>query len=85
MGGGGRLLAAHIIQIPVIIGWVTATMGPLFFGLHKLKLLRISPEDEMAGMDMTRHGGVPENLATIPIERGREKMMHKERPVEDAS
>ncbi|KAM7488406.1 hypothetical protein LguiB_025890 [Lonicera macranthoides] len=57
MGGGGRLLAAHIIQILVIIGWVTATMGPLFFGLHKLKLLRISPEDEMAGMDMTRHGG----------------------------
>lgn len=32
-------------------------MGPLFYGLHKLKLLRISPEDEMAGMDLTRHGG----------------------------
>ncbi|CAK9184248.1 unnamed protein product [Ilex paraguariensis] len=57
MGGGGRLLAAHVIQILVIIGWVSATMGPLFFILHKLKLLRISPEDEMAGMDLTRHGG----------------------------
>ena len=57
MGGGGRLLAAHVIQILVIIGWVSATMGTLFFVLHKLKLLRISPEDEMAGMDMTRHGG----------------------------
>lgn len=57
MGGGGRLLAAHVIQILVIIGWVSATMGPLFFVLHKLKLLRISAEDEMAGMDMTRHGG----------------------------
>ncbi|KAI4345939.1 hypothetical protein L6164_013024 [Bauhinia variegata] len=56
-GGGGKLLAAHIIQILVITGWVSATMGPLFFVLHKLKLLRISPEDEMAGMDMTRHGG----------------------------
>jgi Amt family ammonium transporter len=32
-------------------------MGPLFFVLRKLKLLRISSEDEMAGMDMTRHGG----------------------------
>lgn len=57
MGGGGRLLAAHVVQILVIIGWVSATMGPLFLVLHKLKLLRVSPEDEMAGMDMTRHGG----------------------------
>ncbi|RVX11220.1 Ammonium transporter 1 member 2 [Vitis vinifera] len=31
--------------------------GPLFYALHKLKLLRISSEDEMAGMDLTRHGG----------------------------
>jgi len=58
MGGGGRLLAAQIVQILVIIGWVTATMVPLFLALHKLKLLRISSEDEMAGMDMTRHGGM---------------------------
>ncbi|XP_050372318.1 ammonium transporter 1 member 1 [Argentina anserina] len=57
MGGGGRLLGAHLVQIVVIIGWVSATMGPLFFILHKLKLLRISEEDELAGMDMTRHGG----------------------------
>ncbi|KAL4643709.1 hypothetical protein ACB092_02G111500 [Castanea dentata] len=57
MGGGGRLLAAHVVQILVIVGWVSATMGPLFFVLHKLNLLRISAEDEMAGMDMTRHGG----------------------------
>ncbi|KAG6423039.1 hypothetical protein SASPL_113422 [Salvia splendens] len=27
-------------------------MGPLFYGLHKLKLLRI------LGMDLTRHGGL---------------------------
>nr|GMD03387.1 ammonium transporter 1 member 1 [Ipomoea batatas]GME13001.1 ammonium transporter 1 member 1 [Ipomoea batatas] len=57
MGGGGKLLGAQIIQILVISGWVSATMGPLFYILHKLKLLRISPDDEMAGMDLTRHGG----------------------------
>ncbi|XP_021897008.1 ammonium transporter 1 member 1 [Carica papaya] len=57
MGGGGRLLAAHIIQILVIAGWVSATMGSLFLILRKLKLLRISADDEMAGMDLTRHGG----------------------------
>ncbi|XP_057429608.1 ammonium transporter 1 member 1-like [Lotus japonicus] len=57
MGGGGKLLGAHVIQILVIIGWVSATMGPLFFILNKMKLLRISTEDELAGMDLTRHGG----------------------------
>ncbi|KAG9149437.1 hypothetical protein Leryth_003396 [Lithospermum erythrorhizon] len=57
MGGKGKLLAAHVIQILVTIGWVSVTMGPLFYILHKFKLLRISPEDEMAGMDLTRHGG----------------------------
>ena len=57
MGGGGKLLAAQIIEILVISGWVTMTMGPLFYRLKKLNLLRISSEDEMAGMDLTRHGG----------------------------
>jgi Amt family ammonium transporter len=57
MGGGGNLFAAHLIQIVVIAAWVSVLMGTLFFILHKLNLLRISAEDEMAGMDMTRHGG----------------------------
>lgn len=57
MGGGGKLLGAQLVQILVIAGWVSATMGTLFFILKKLDLLRISEKDEMAGMDMTRHGG----------------------------
>ncbi|KAK9944950.1 hypothetical protein M0R45_010490 [Rubus argutus] len=58
MGGGGNLLAAHLVQILVVAGFVSVTMGTLFFLLHKLKLLRISSEEEMAGMDMTSHGGL---------------------------
>ncbi|XP_051121198.1 ammonium transporter 1 member 2-like [Andrographis paniculata] len=58
MGGGGRLLAAQIVQVLVIVGWVSVTMAPLFLGLQAMKLLRISSEDEMAGMDATRHGGM---------------------------
>lgn len=57
MGGGWRLLAANLVQIASIVAWVSVTMGPLFLVLGKLKLLRISPEDEMSGMDLTRHGG----------------------------
>jgi Amt family ammonium transporter len=71
MGGGGKLLAAQIVEILVIAGWVTATMGPLFYALHKFRLLRISPEDEIAGMDVTRHGGT----AYIHAD-GSEHMMH---------
>ncbi|GAB2233182.1 hypothetical protein Droror1_Dr00002400 [Drosera rotundifolia] len=62
MGGGGRLLAAQLIQIVSIIGWVSVTMGPLFFVLHKLNLLRISVDDEMAGMDRTSHDGFAYSL-----------------------
>lgn len=61
LGGGGHLLAAQIIEILVIAGWVTATMFPLFFLLHKFNLLRISPDDELNGMDLTRHGGYAYN------------------------
>ncbi|POO02943.1 Ammonium transporter [Trema orientale] len=57
MGGGGGLLAAQAVQVLVVAGWVTATMGPLFYGLNKLRLLRICRDDEMAGLDLTRHGG----------------------------
>lgn len=58
MGGGWKLFAAHVVQILVITGWVSVTMGCLFWGLSKLKLLRISADEEMAGMDVTSHGGL---------------------------
>ncbi|KAI4350296.1 hypothetical protein L6164_004764 [Bauhinia variegata] len=38
MGGEGKFLAAHIVQILVITAWVSLTMGITFFLLHKLKL-----------------------------------------------
>lgn len=50
-------MGAQLIEILTIAGWVTVTMAPLFGLLKRLNLLRISPEDEMAGMDVTRHGG----------------------------
>ncbi|CAH9051068.1 unnamed protein product [Cuscuta epithymum] len=61
MGGGVKLLMAHLVQIVVIFGWTSVTMGPLFYVLHKLGLLRISHEEETAGMDLTSHGGYAYN------------------------
>ncbi|KAJ3691855.1 hypothetical protein LUZ61_021019 [Rhynchospora tenuis] len=57
MGGGGRLLAAHVVAIIAIFGWVSLTMAPLFFVLNKFGLLRTPQEHENAGMDLTYHGG----------------------------
>lgn len=32
-------------------------MAPLFFLLHKAHWLRVSPDVEIAGMDISKHGG----------------------------
>lgn len=67
MGGGGRLLAAQLVEILVVMGWVTVTMVPCFWFLNKSSLLRISPEDEMEGMDLTSHGGQAYYIDESPL------------------
>lgn len=57
MGGNGRLLACAIIGVITIFAWVLATMVPFFVGLKALGLLRVSPEEEVAGLDVSHHGG----------------------------
>ncbi|PIA32185.1 hypothetical protein AQUCO_04500053v1 [Aquilegia coerulea] len=57
MGGGWGLIAAQVVAVLVIVGWVSITMGPLFYALHKLKILRISIDEELAGLDVSSHGG----------------------------
>lgn len=57
MGGGGHLLACQIIGILVIAAWTCVLTGALFFVLKMLRCLRISPEEEQAGLDVSKHGG----------------------------
>eukprot|EP00270_Netrium_digitus_P009158 TRINITY_DN277_c0_g1_i1.p1 TRINITY_DN277_c0_g1~~TRINITY_DN277_c0_g1_i1.p1 ORF type:complete len:533 (+),score=71.49 TRINITY_DN277_c0_g1_i1:62-1600(+) len=56
-GGGGKLLWCQVIEILAITAWVSATMAPLFLLLHMANLLRIPADEEIAGLDMTKHGG----------------------------
>ncbi|PNH07036.1 Ammonium transporter 1 member 2 [Tetrabaena socialis] len=56
-GGDGRLLASQVIGIITIATWVMGVMSILFFALKALKLLRISAEEEQAGLDVSKHGG----------------------------
>ncbi|KAC9449867.1 hypothetical protein E3N88_45815 [Mikania micrantha] len=61
LGGGWGLIGAQIVEVVTIIGWVSVTMGPLFYLLHKLRILRISSEEEIAGLDISSHGGYAYN------------------------
>ena len=57
MGGGGNVLAAHIIYILVIAAWTLGIMFPFFYMLRLLGILRVPPEAEVAGLDISYHGG----------------------------
>ncbi|WCJ29218.1 ammonium transporter 1 1 [Euphorbia peplus] len=57
LGGGWGLIGSQIVELLAIVFWVSITMGPLFLLLHKLRLLRISVDEEIAGLDISSHGG----------------------------
>ncbi|WVY92652.1 hypothetical protein V8G54_031740 [Vigna mungo] len=57
LGGGWGLFGAQVIEILTIFGWVSVTMGPIFYALHKLEILRIPVNEEVTGLDISCHGG----------------------------
>lgn len=57
MGGKGNLLGCQIIGVMSIIGWVSVTLGPIFYVMRITGFLRASSEEESAGLDEMEHGG----------------------------
>ncbi len=55
-GGGGGLLVDQVVGVVAVFVFVTVTAGALFFALKALNLLRVSPEEEAAGLDLSEHG-----------------------------
>eukprot|EP00511_Aplanochytrium_stocchinoi_P000634 CAMPEP_0204823902 /NCGR_PEP_ID=MMETSP1346-20131115/1980_1 /ASSEMBLY_ACC=CAM_ASM_000771 /TAXON_ID=215587 /ORGANISM="Aplanochytrium stocchinoi, Strain GSBS06" /LENGTH=478 /DNA_ID=CAMNT_0051950777 /DNA_START=61 /DNA_END=1500 /DNA_ORIENTATION=+ len=51
----GYQFAIQLILVLTIIGWVTLTVTPFVFVLKKLKVLRVSEEMELAGLDASEH------------------------------
>ena len=43
-------------QNRTICGWAFASMVGLFAGLKALGILRVTPEEELAGLDISEHG-----------------------------
>ncbi|GFR51936.1 hypothetical protein Agub_g14457 [Astrephomene gubernaculifera] len=60
--GDGRLLASQVIGIICIFAWVFGLMTILFAALKAVKVLRISAEEEQAGLDVSKHGGSAYNF-----------------------
>ena len=56
-GGSGRLLSVALIAIVVITAWVAVHMTPFFYVLKYFGLLRVKPEHEKVGLDLSHHGG----------------------------
>ena len=74
-GGTGDLIANQVCGILWINGWVAATMFPFFHILKSLNWLRVSPEEEMVGLDASKHGGAAYNF-TKPSNEDLENYLH---------
>ena len=56
-GGGVEQIIVQLIGVLIVAAWVIPTTGAVFYGLKKADLLRVSPEEELAGLDVSEHGG----------------------------
>jgi len=62
-GGGGKLLAAQLIGIMTIAAWTMGMLGAFFGTFKKFGLLRVDEEEELVGLDESKHGGSAYNIA----------------------
>jgi ammonium transporter, Amt family len=55
-GGGIDQLIMQIVMVLIIAAWVTVTAGLVLLGLKKTIGLRVTAEEEVAGLDLLEHG-----------------------------
>ena len=55
-GGGFKLLGIQALGVVSVIAWVAVTMTIVFFVIKKTVGLRVSEEEEIAGLDVKEHG-----------------------------
>ncbi|MEM6469212.1 MAG: ammonium transporter [Planctomycetota bacterium] len=52
----GKFVQVQVICTVAICAWAFITMAIVFFALKAVGLLRVSPEEEQAGLDVSEHG-----------------------------
>ncbi len=55
-GGGVAQLAVQAVGVVMVAAWVLATSGVTFWVLKRTIGIRVSEEDEIAGLDVSEHG-----------------------------
>ena len=55
-GGGTGLLGTQMLGGLAIAGFVAVTSGALFLALKAMGILRVSADEELAGLDVSEHG-----------------------------
>jgi len=61
-GGGGELFGCQLIGVLVITTWVCGLLGPFFYAMSVMGFLRVPPEEEEMGLDVSHHGGPAYNM-----------------------
>lgn len=56
LGGGFKLLGIQALGMIAVIAWVAVTMTIVFFAIKHTIGLRVSEEEEIAGLDIKEHG-----------------------------
>lgn len=56
-GGNGQQLLIQLMALSIYTVYGFLTCIPLFYGMKLCKILRVPAEDEIAGLDVTHHGG----------------------------
>ena len=55
-GGGFHLLGVQLLGIAAVIGWTAVTITVFFLIIRATIGLRVKPEEELMGLDVTEHG-----------------------------
>lgn len=66
-GGGGRLLACQVIGILAIGAWVIGLASILFGTLKFFGMIRISHDEELMGLDASKHGQSAPDEAMVRV------------------
>lgn len=66
-GGGIEQLAVQALLVIIVAVWTVGTTFILFSVLKSVMGLRVAPEHEMAGLDVSEHGGPGISLHDAPV------------------